>query len=55
MYECEVGEEGKQDMYVDVGVSLAYTACTRHKSVFDKSGWMVAVASVTFCRVKGDV
>ena len=41
--------------HADVGVSLADTACMRHKSVFDMSGWMVAVASVTICRVKSDV
>ena len=57
MYECErprceaaAGDGGKQHM-----LTLAYTACMRHKCVFDKSGWMVALASVTICRVKGDV
>ena len=42
-----------QDMLMQV--SLAYTACMRHKCVFDKSGWMVLLASVIICRVKGDV
>ena len=53
MYECEASEGEMQDMLMRV--SLAYTACMRHKCVFDKSGWMVVLASVTTCRVKGDV
>ena len=55
MYECEVSEGEMQDMLMQV--SLAYTACMRHKiqCVFAKSGWMVVLASVTICRVKADV
>ena len=53
--ECEAGEAVSGKARHDAGVSLAYTACMRHKCVFDKGGWMVTRASATICRVKGDV
>ena len=50
-----VNKCGETQRHINTDVSLAYKTCMRHKCVSDESGWMVVIASVTICRMKGGV